>query len=73
MNINPNDLISLKYIANKTGKFDENDVMKYYENISYNENKIMLNILYEISDFDYDFNDTYVNILITELTHIIKF
>ena len=73
MEINPNDFVSLKYIADQTGKFTELDIKVAYKELTKNEIGIMLELVYSMADYDYDFEDSYVSILLTQLIYIIKF
>jgi len=72
-NLPENDRIALQYIADKTGRFTELDIKVFGMDSTNRDISVMRTIVSEISDYDYEFEDSYVQIQMTLLVEMIKF
>jgi len=74
MTFSDNDLICIKYICNNSNIGISTDDFIQWSNTANKLNmNITKNIIYDISDEEYKFNNSYTSILLLQLKHIILF
>ena len=73
MILSENDLEVLGFISNETNSFTQDDIDSWLEIGTAHEVNSLRNLMYECSDYDYDFEDSYVQIQLTQIKGIILF